>query len=197
MRFVPQRILRAEKPLFNRKNNMTRYRRFYTPGATWFFTVNLAQRRDNALLIDKIEPLRQAFRYVKQRHPFHIDAIVVLLDHLHCIWTLPEDDADFSSRWNLLKGQFSRSVEKGERVSASRTGKRERGIWQRRFWAHLITDQGDFNRHVDYIHWNPVNHGKARQVAEWPYSSFHHYARLGVYPSTWGYAGEFDFDAGE
>jgi putative transposase len=75
----------------------------------------------------------QAFRYLKQRHPFHIDAIVVLPDHLHCIWTLPDDDADFSTRWNLLKGQFSRSVEKGERVSASRIGKRERGIWQRRF----------------------------------------------------------------
>jgi putative transposase len=61
----------------------------------------------------------------------------------------------------------------------------------------LITDQADFNRHVDYIHWNPVKHGRVKQVADWPYSSFHHYVRLGVYPSTWGYAGQFDFDAGE
>jgi len=118
-------------------------------------------------------------------------------DHLHCIWTFPEGDADCSNRWNLIKGQFSRSIEKGERVSASRAGKRERGIWQRRFWAHLIKDQEDFNRHVDYIHWNPVKHGKAKQAADWPYSSFHHYVRLGFYPSTWGYADTFDFDAGE
>jgi putative transposase len=176
---------------------MTNYRRIYTPGATWFFTVNLAERNHNTLLVDKIEPLRQAFRYIKQRHSFHIDAVVVMPDHLHCIWTLPEGDFDFSTRWSLLKGQFSRSVEKGERVSVGRGRKRERGIWQRRFWAHLITDQEDFNRHVDYIHWNPVKHGRVKQVADWPYSSFHHYVRLGVYPSTWGYAGKFDFDAGE
>jgi putative transposase len=176
---------------------MTRYRRIYAPGATWFFTVNLAERNRNALLVDKIDPLRQAFRYVKQRHPFRIDAIVVIPDHLHCIWTLPEGDTDYSNRWSLIKGQFSRSVEKNERVSASREGKRERGIWQRRFWAHLITDQEDFNRHVDYIHWNPVKHGKANRVADWPYSSFHHYVKLGVYPSAWGHTGAFDFDAGE
>jgi len=91
---------------------------------------------------------------------------------------------DYSIRWNLLKGQFSHSVEKGERISASRVSKRERGIWQRRFWAHLITSQEDFNRHVDYIHWNPVKHGRVKQVADWPYSSFHHYVRLGVYPLT-------------
>lgn len=86
---------------------MTNYHRVYTPGATWFFTVNLAERNHNTLLIDKIDPLRQAFRYVKQRHPFHINAIVVMPDHLHCLWTLPEGDTDFSTRWNLLKGQFS------------------------------------------------------------------------------------------
>lgn len=176
---------------------MTHYRRIYTPGATWFFTVNLAERNNNTLLIDKINPLRQAFRYVKQRHPFHIDAIVVMPDHLHTLWTLPEGDADYSKRWNLIKGQFSRSIEKGERVSVSRAGKRERGIWHRRFWAHLITDQEDFNRHADYIHWNPVKHGKVNQVADWPYSSFHQYVNIDVYPSTWGHAGTFDFDAGE
>jgi putative transposase len=176
---------------------MANYRRVYTPGATWFFTVNLAERSHNSLLIDKIDSLRQAFRYVKQSHPFHVDAIVVMPDHLHTLWTLPEGDTDFSTRWNLLKGQFSRSIKKGERVSASRLSKRERGIWQRRFWAHLIIDQEDFNRHVDYIHWNPVKHGRAKQVADWPYSSFQHYVKLGVYPSAWGHAGEFDFDAGE
>ncbi|WP_374089193.1 transposase [Methylomicrobium lacus] len=176
---------------------MTQYRRVYAPGATWFFTVNLAERKRNTLLVDKIDPLRQAFRKVKQRHPFDINAIVVMPDHLHCIWTLPEVDTDYSIRWNLLKGQFSRSLEKGERISASRMSKRERGIWQRRFWTHLITDQEDFNRHVDYIHWNPVKHGIVKQVADWPYSSFHHYVRLGVYPETWGHNGKFDFEAGE
>jgi putative transposase len=176
---------------------MTNYRRVYTLGATWFFTVNLAERKWNTLLVDEIEPLRQAFRTVQQRHPFHIDAIVVMPDHLHCIWTLPDGDTDYSMRWNLLKGQFSRSLEKGERVSASRMGKRERGIWQRRFWAHLILDQEDFNRHVEYIHWNPVKHGLATQVVDWPYSSFHHYVRHGVYPAAWGHNGEIDLDAGE
>jgi REP element-mobilizing transposase RayT len=92
------------KSLFSRKFYMANYRRVYTPGATWFFTVNLAERSHNTLLIDKIDSLRQAFRYVKQRHPFHIDAIVVMPDHLHTLWTLPEGDTDFSTRWNLLKG---------------------------------------------------------------------------------------------
>jgi putative transposase len=176
---------------------MTSYRRIYTPGATWFFTVNLAKRNNNALLVDSIEHLRQAFRYVMQRRPFIINAAVVMPDHLHCIWTLPNGDTDYPTRWNLLKGHFSRAIDKGENISASRMRKRERGLWQRRFWAHLITDQKDFNQHVDYIHWNPVKHGWVKQVADWPYSSFHHYVKLGIYPLSWGYAGEFDFDAGE
>lgn len=157
---TPQRILIRRKHLSAENCYMTNYRRVYTPGATWFFTVNLAERKRNTVLVDEIEPLRQAFRTVKQRHPFHINAIVVMPDHLHCIWTLPEGDTDYSMRWNLLKGQFSRSLEKGERVSASRMGKRERGIWQRRFWAHLILDQEDFNRHVEYIY--PLESGQTR-----------------------------------
>jgi len=118
------------------------------------------------LLIDNIEQLRQAFRYVKQRRPFDINAAVVLPKHLHIIWTLPPNDSDYSTRWNLLKAHFSRSIDKGERVSASRISKRERGIWQRRFWAHLVTDERDFNQHIDYIHWNPVKHGWVKQVQD-------------------------------
>jgi len=114
---------------------MTNYRRIYTPGATWFFTVNLAERNNNALLIENIDQLRQAFRYVKQRRPFEINAVVVLPEHLHCIWTLPPSDSDYSTRWNLLKAHFSRSIDKGEHVSASRMSKREQGIWQRRLGA--------------------------------------------------------------
>lgn len=164
---------------------MTEYRRAYVPGATWFFTVNLAQRRGNHLLLEHLPLLRTAFDGVKTRHPFRMDAVVILPDHLHCIWTLPEGDADFSLRWNLIKGNFSRLIEKRERVSASREKRRERGIWQRRFWEHLIRDQEDFNRHADYIHWNPVKHGLVKQPVDWPHSSFHDYVRRGVCPANW------------
>lgn len=115
-----------------------------------------------------------------------MDAVVILPGHLLCILTLPTGDADFSTRWNLIKGGFSRAVEKGERISSSRAKRGERGIWQRRFWEHLIRDQEDFNHHADYIHWNPVKHGWARRVADWPHSSFHEYVRRGIYPVDWG-----------
>ncbi|MDO8843984.1 MAG: transposase [Methylicorpusculum sp.] len=108
---------------------MTEYRRFYIPKAMWFFTVNLAERRNNRLLIEKIDVLRDAFRFVKQQRPFYMNAVVIMPDHLHCIWTMPSDDGDFSIRWNMLKGRFSRSIDVGERVSKSRQKRRERGIW--------------------------------------------------------------------
>ena len=170
---------------------MTDYRRVYIAGATWFFTVNLAERRNNHLLVEKIDSLRASFRYVNKRRPFHVNAIVIMPDHLHCIWTLPSGDADFLTRWNLLKGHFSRAMDKSERVSESRSKRRERGLWQRRFWAHLISDQNDFNNHVDYIHWNPVKHGWVQRVVDWPHSSFHRYLELGVYPVNWGHSGDF------
>ena len=106
---------------------MTEYRRFYIPKAMWFFTVNLAERKNNNLLVEKID----AFRYVKQQKCFEINAIVIMPDHLHCIWTLPENDGDYSTRWNLLKGYFSRKIPNGERISKSRQKRRERGLWQR------------------------------------------------------------------
>ena len=165
---------------------MTEYRRAHVPGASWFFTVNLAQRKGNNLLVDRIDSLRAAFAAVHVRHPFRMNAVVILPEHLHCIMTLPEGDVDFSTRWNLIKGNFSRMVEKGERTSPSRTKRGERGIWQRRFWEHLIRDQEDFNRHADYIHWNPVKHGWVRRVADWPHSSFHEYVRRGIYTEDWG-----------
>jgi putative transposase len=165
---------------------MTEYRRAYIPGGSWFFTVNLAERRGNRLLTDKIDALRSAFEYTKQRRPFRLDAVVILPDHLHCIWSLPGGDQDFSVRWNLLKGHFSRSIERGERISQSREKRRERGIWQRRFWEHLLRDQIDFNQHVDYIHWNPVKHGWVKRVADWPHSSFHQFVADGIYSANWG-----------
>ncbi|MDD5460867.1 MAG: transposase [Methylococcales bacterium] len=112
---------------------MTGYRRFYVPNAVCFFTANLAERMNNHLLVEKIDLLRASFSYVKERKAFHINAIVIMPDHLHCIWTLLPDDADFSIRWDLLKGHFSRAIDKGERILKSRSKRRERGLWQRRF----------------------------------------------------------------
>ena len=171
---------------------MTDYRRFYIPKTTWFFTVNLAERKNNHLLVEKINELRDAFRYVMKQKPF-----LVMPDHLHCIWTLPQDDGDYSIRWNMLKGRFSRTIDHGESISKSRQKRRERGIWQRRFWAHLITDQDDYNRHFDYIHWNPVKHSKVARVAEWPYSSFHRYVRQGIYSENWGNDERYEIEDAE
>ncbi len=173
---------------------MTDYRRVYIEGATYFFTVNLAERENSALLIEHIDALRKAFRYVKKRRPFTIDAIVILPEHLHCIWTLPSDDSDYSTRWNLLKGHFSRSIKTGEHCSKSRIKRRERGLWQRRFWEHLIRDEKDFQQHIDYIHWNPVKHGWVKNIADWQYSSFHEFVKVGHYPKHWGHSGSFNIE---
>jgi putative transposase len=163
---------------------MTSYRRNFVPGGSFFFTANLADRR-LSLLTDHIDELRAAFRETRQRHPFTTDAIVVLPDHLHVVWTLPDGDADFARRWRLIKSTFSRSLPSGEAVSTSRLTKAERGIWQRRFWEHTIRDEGDFSRHIDYVHINPLKHGLVTRVRDWPYSSFHRMVRLGVYPEDW------------
>lgn len=176
---------------------MTKCRRASIPGATWFFTVNLAERKGNHLLVEKVEALRNAFRSVQAVHAFCVDTVVILSDHLHCFWTLPPGDSDFSTRWGLIKGTFVRSVKKGERVSPSRVKRGERGLWQRRFWEHLIRDEDDFVRHVDYIHWNPVKHGWVQRVGEWPLSSFHPFVRRGVYAANWGGDGVCDLAAGE
>ena len=163
---------------------MTDYRRYRVKGGSYFFTANLAERK-RRLLTEHVGILHDAFRTVKQAHPFQLDAIVILPDHLHTLWTLPEGDDDFSLRWRQIKSAFSRAIGKGERVSLSRATKHERGIWQRRFWEHAIRDGNDFARHVDYIHFNPVKHGYVDKVADWPYSSFHRYVRLGICPWDW------------
>ncbi len=163
---------------------MTSYRRNFVPGDSYFFTVNLADRRSR-LLTDHIDLLRAAFRAVRSRHPFTIEAVVVLPDHLHAIWTLPEGDEGFATRWRLIKATFSRALPVGERVSASRRSKGERGVWQRRYWEHTLRDDADFTRHADYVHFNPVKHGHVGRVRDWPYSSFHRMVRLGYYPQDW------------
>ena len=163
---------------------MTSYRRNFVPGGSFFFTVNLADRK-LALLTAHIELLREAFRKTRQRHPFTVDAIVILPDHIHAIWTMPEGDADFATRWRLIKSTFSRNLSVDEPISESRAAKRERGIWQRRYWEHTIRDEDDFARHVDYIHINPLKHGLVDRVREWEASSFQRFVKLGVYPIDW------------
>ena len=176
---------------------MTDYRRARVAGATWFFTVGLAERCGAGLLVERIDALGAAFRAVQARHPFRLDAVMVLPDHLHCVWSLPDGDTDYSTRWGLIKAAFSRAVERGERRSPSRIKRGERGIWQRRFWEHRIRDDDDYARHVDYIHWNPVKHGHVSHVADWPHSSFHRHVARGVYPLHWGGGGPIEIAAGE
>ncbi|RJF75054.1 REP-associated tyrosine transposase [Rhodopseudomonas palustris] len=173
---------------------MPNYRRAFVPGGCWFFTVNLLERR-NTLLVDHIAILRDAVARTRQRLPFEIDAVVVLPDHLHAVWTLPPEDADFSTRWRLIKTHFAKGLPKQERLSVVRARRRERGIWQRRFWEHLIRDEDDYARHVEYCMINPVKHGLVSLVQDWPYSSFHRDVCRGVFPIDWtgdaGVEGEF------
>jgi len=162
---------------------MSEDRRAFIPGGTWFFTVNLLERHRNDLLVREVRLLREAVRRARARYPFQINAWVVLPDHLYCVCTLLPDDADFSTRWRLIKSGFSRALPKTERLSDVRNAAGERGIWQRRYWEHLIRDEADLSRHVDYVHVNPLKHGWVKRVSDWPYSTFHHYVRQGIYPA--------------
>jgi len=164
-----------------------RYRRATVKGGTYFFTVSLADRNATTL-VDNVQLLREVIRTVKTRHPFHIDAMVILPEHLHAMWTLPEGDSDFSTRWMLIKAAFSRQIAKGEPLCASRVKKAERGVWQRRYWEHLIRDDRDYEKHVDYIHYNPVKHGYVIRASDWRYSSIHRYIANGVVSGDWGMA---------
>jgi putative transposase len=132
---------------------MSNYRRAFVPGGCWFFTVNLLERR-KTLLVDHIATLREAVAITRQGHFFTIDAFVVLPEHLHTIWKLPPGDCDFSTRWRLIKSRFARALPKRERLGAVRVARNERGIWQRRFWEHLIRDEAD-----EYCYINPLKHG--------------------------------------
>lgn len=154
------------------------YRRFYQPGARYFFTVVTENRRP--LLIDHIDRLRESFRLCVTRYPFEIEAMVVLPDHLHALWRLPDGDDNFSTRWMVIKRHFSTYFPASE-ANPSKEIKREKGIWQRRFWEHVIRDEEDWRRYVDYIHYNPVKHGLAKKPEDWKYGSFHQAVRKGWY----------------
>src|ERR1700732_2231017 len=144
---------------------MPQYRRAKIEGSVFFFTVVLAERPSN-LLFEKIDRFRRIYRTIQQRRPCETIAICVLPDHLHALWLLPDGDADFSSRWSLFKSSFSRGLPASPSRSASKMAKREKGIWQRRYWEHAIRDDADLDRHFDYIHYNPVKHGLVSRVAD-------------------------------
>jgi putative transposase len=175
---------------------MPNYRRAFVPGGCWFFTVNLLERR-KTLLVDHIASLREAVATTRQNYNFTFDAFVVLPDHLHAIWNLPPGDFDFSTRWRLIKGRFAKALPKRERLSAVRAARNERGIWQRRFWEHLIRDEADYARHVEYCYINPLKHGLVTRVCDWPYSSFHRDVRAGLFPEDWAGDSETRGDFGE
>jgi putative transposase len=175
---------------------MPQYRRNYAPGGTYFFTVNL-QDRGSRLLVSEIELLRAAVRRVRQDAPFLVDAWVVLPDHMHCLWTLPDGDADFSARWRAIKKRFSWALPSIEMRSDVNRSRGERAIWQRRFWEHTIRDARDHAAHLDYIHFNPVKHGLAESAANWPFSSFHRAVRHGQYPADWRAPVDCDGEWGE
>ena len=163
---------------------MVIYRRNRVAGGTYFFTVTLRNRK-SSVLVDWIDDFRDCVRDVLREKPFQIDAWVVLPEHLHAIWTLPTDDDNYSERWKLIKGRFTRRLLKaGLPIKKNQRG--EYDLWQGRFWEHTIRDETDFAHHVDYIHYNPVKHNWVERVRDWPYSTFHRYVEAGIYPANWG-----------
>jgi REP-associated tyrosine transposase len=163
---------------------MPNYRRNRIPGGTYFFTVNLRDR-GSGLLVAQIDALREAVREERRRSPFHIDAWVVLPDHMHCLWTLPQGDSEFPDRWRRIKAAFTKSLPETRQVSLVKLRKSERGIWQRGYWEHTIRDSRDYAAHMDYIHFNPVKHGLTQDPSDWPFSSFRHCVAAGFYPAGW------------
>jgi len=168
---------------------MSNYRRANGTGATYFFTVVTYRRQKFLTKPENRHALRNAVAAAKRIYAFDIEAWVLLPDHMHCIWRLPENDSDFSKRWGIIKASFTKQnkarLHHEKWMNQSKHKHRESTIWQRRFWEHQIRDDSDFERHVDYIHFNPVKHGYVDRVSDWPYSTFHRYVRSGVYPDTW------------
>ena len=163
---------------------MSNYRRLLMKGGTYFFTVVTYNRRPLLCEEYALNRLKAAFGYVKKSHPYQMEALVVLPDHLHCIWRLPEDDADFATRWNRFKRYFSIGIQ------GSLNQRREKSIWQHRFWERLIRNDADLHRRLDYIHYNPVKHGYVKNPYDWPYSTFKHHVKQGHYDMNWGALGE-------
>ncbi len=168
---------------------MPRYRRALTLGGTYFFTLVSFKRRK--IFCDKTfrNSLRHAIQKVKNQRPFTIDAWVLLPDHMHAIWTLPHNDADYFLRWRLIKKSVTRECgglyHQPSCVSASMKARQESTLWQRRFYEHEIRDESDYELHMNYCHYNPVKHGLITRVEDWPFSTFHRYLKQGVYSEGW------------
>ncbi len=176
------------KPKFNKRIiKLSNYRRAKTEGGTFFFTIVSYQ----IILCDEIlrRKLRDAIKEVQNSKPFSIDAWVLLPDHLHCIWTLPRGDSDYSVSWVMIKRYVTKHCGKdfynNELMTQSKINRNESTIWQRRYWEHQIRDQEDYNKHVDYIHYNPVKHNLVNNVNDWQFSTFHRYVRDGIYREDW------------
>jgi len=170
-----------------------RYRRSFSPGGTFFFTVVTYQRRKIFVELANIELLVDVTDEIRQRHPFKIIAQVILPDHLHTIWELPREDTDYPTRWRLIKSLFTRRMEKHPHADLppSRLLKGEQAVWQRRYWEHQIRDDEDLERHIEYIHFNPVHHGLVKLPVEWPSSSFQQYVKDGIYDVDWASVKQF------
>jgi putative transposase len=165
---------------------MPEYRRSFLQGGSFFFTVVTYHRLPILTNLAARDLLHEALSHVQQKLSFEIVAICLLPDHIHCIWTLPEGDSDYSLRWKEVKRLFTQGylaqIGPGEPRNASRQNHGEAAIWQRRFWEHMLRDQEDLGRHIDYIHFNPVKHGLVKEIEDWPWSSFHRYVTMGYYP---------------
>jgi len=169
---------------------MSNYRRARTYGGTYFFTV-VTYKRQQFLTDEPFRSiLRDSIETTRNQHPFTINSWVLLPDHLHCIWTLPDNDHNFSKHWGIIKARFSKHAKaflhNNKWITSSKQKHRESTIWQRRFWEHQIRNEYDYQNHMDYIHYNPVKHKLVDRVADWPYSTFHRYAQQGIYPKDWG-----------
>ncbi|MBI3771672.1 MAG: transposase [Gammaproteobacteria bacterium] len=162
---------------------MVAYRRSRVAGGTYFFTVTLRDRASRRL-VEHVAELREIIRVVMRERPMNIDAMVVMPDHLHAVWTLPPGDEDYAGRWRMIKSRYTRTLARAG-VEMMRNEKGEYDLWQRRYWEHTVRDEKDLERCVDYIHYNPVKHGWAKRVNEWPYSTLHRYVQKGIYPVDW------------
>ena len=175
---------------------MSNYQRIYIPGGMYFFTLVTYKRLSFLTSPHARKVLRESWRDVQGKFEFSLIALCLLPDHLHCIWKLPDNDSDYSTRWKMIESAFSININPAflphVKRSNSRIKKREAVVWQRRFWEHTIRDQSDLHRHIDYIHFNPVKHGCVSRAAEWPWSTFHRYLSLGVYGPDWGDISEKD-----
>lgn len=169
---------------------MPRYVRSNTKGATYFFTLISYNRRKILCENDLLKAFKDSIKVIQQHYPFEIIAWVQMPDHLHCIWKLPDNDADYSMRWSQIKRLTTQACPQYHlpihELSPSKISRNERGVWQRRFFEHQIKSEADFIKYMDYIHYNPVKHRLVERAIDWPYSSFHRHIKAGNYSADWG-----------